>query len=77
MTFYNILFTSGPPFFIGLQEKDIAEKAIEKYPRLYEPIRKTYTYWGVFISQLSAIWHSLGKFIVVFNINQCSLVFLF
>ncbi|KAF2074244.1 hypothetical protein CYY_004454 [Polysphondylium violaceum] len=64
ITFYNILFTSLPPFFYGLFEKDIDEESILENPSLYRRIqqlpvlsKKSFLIWN-----LSGLWHSLITF---------------
>ncbi|EFA84150.1 transmembrane protein [Heterostelium album PN500] len=64
ITFYNILFTSLPPFFYGLVEKDIDDTSIMSNPLIYRrlqlsPIftKKTFLMWNI-----AALWHSLTMF---------------
>jgi len=39
LTFYNLIFTSLPPLFMGTFEKDVSEKVILKYPQLYASLK--------------------------------------
>src|SRR5690349_21690577 len=52
ITFYNIIFTSLPPLFFGLFEKDISEYVIYKHPEVYHNMqagalftRRTFLCW--------------------------------
>ncbi|GAM25814.1 hypothetical protein SAMD00019534_089890 [Acytostelium subglobosum LB1] len=61
ITFFNILFTSVPPFVYGLMEKDIDEASIMENPHLYRQLqhsnvltKKTFLVWNI-----AALWHSL------------------
>ncbi|CAG9571164.1 phospholipid-transporting ATPase 1-like protein [Leishmania major strain Friedlin] len=38
LTFYNLLLTSIPPFFMGIFEKDLPEDALLERPKLYTPL---------------------------------------
>eukprot|EP01132_Coremiostelium_polycephalum_P003773 gene3773-4697_t len=64
ITFYNILFTSLPPFFYGLFEKDIDEESIMQHPHVYRRLqstpvlnRRTFLLWNI-----AGLWHSLVIF---------------
>jgi len=65
ITLFNILFTSVPPFFIALFEKDIKETTIEKFPRLNRAVQSNpyLTYYTVAVWLLSAVWHSFVVFV--------------
>ncbi|EGC28908.1 hypothetical protein DICPUDRAFT_51588 [Dictyostelium purpureum] len=64
ITFYNILFTSLPPFFYGLFEKDIDEDSILQYPNLYKSIHSSpiLSKKSFFIWNICGLWHSLVTF---------------
>jgi len=64
VTFFNIFFTSVPPFFFAIFEKDISESIIEEYPETYRFVQRgeLFTYSTLFYWLLSAIWHSLVFF---------------
>nr|AHM92900.1 miltefosine transporter [Leishmania amazonensis] len=38
LTFYNVLMTSVPPFFMGIFDKDLPEEALLERPKLYTPL---------------------------------------
>ena len=40
LTMYNVLYTSGMPFFYSVFEKDVSERAIDKYPQLNHESQK-------------------------------------
>ena len=68
ITLYNIVFTSIPPFFYGLFEKDLSEKIIYKHPETYRRMqrgelftKKTFMTWI-----LSSVWDSLCVYYGVF-----------
>ncbi|KAM9966517.1 hypothetical protein ACTFIR_006735 [Dictyostelium discoideum] len=64
ITFYNILFTSLPPFFYGLFEKDIDEESIMENPNLYKSIQQSQilSKKSFFVWNLLGLWHSLVTF---------------
>lgn len=64
VTMFNILFTSIPPFFYALFEKDIDDDIIDEYPEVYRNIQsgKQFTYSTLVTWMLLAIWHSLVFF---------------
>lgn len=64
ITLFNVIFTSVPPFFHGLMEKDIDEETILKFPEAYRSIQR-----GSWFSKetvikwvLSSLWHSIVCF---------------
>jgi len=61
VTFFNIFFTSIPPLFFAIFEKDIEEDVIEEYPEAYRYVQKgkLFTYSTLFTWMLFAIWNSL------------------
>ena len=73
VTMFNILFTSIPPFFYAIFEKDIDEDVIDEYPESHRNIQsgKLFTYSTLCTWMLLAIWHSLvfffGPVLVVAN----------
>ncbi|KPA76352.1 phospholipid-transporting ATPase 1-like protein [Leptomonas pyrrhocoris] len=38
LTFYNVVLTSIPPFFMGIFDKDLPEEALLERPKLYSPL---------------------------------------
>ncbi|KYQ93719.1 transmembrane protein [Tieghemostelium lacteum] len=64
ITFYNILFTSLPPFFYGLFEKDVDEESILENPMLYKNLQKreVLSKRSFLIWNLAGLWHSLVIF---------------
>lgn len=64
VTFYNIFFTSVPPLFYAIFEKDISEKMINLYPESFRFMQSgtLFCYSSLFTWMLSAIWHSLVFF---------------
>ena len=64
MTFFNIFFTSIPPFFYAVFEKDITEDVIYEYPEAYRYVQrgKLFTYSTLCYWMLSALWCSLVFF---------------
>lgn len=68
---FNVIFTSLPPLFYGLYEKDVPEVLLEKYPQLYREV-KNGLFWNsklIFGWFFSAIYHSFIIFIVVYFVN--------
>ncbi|KAJ3116115.1 hypothetical protein HDU96_010409 [Phlyctochytrium bullatum] len=68
MTAFNVVFTSVPPFFLSVFERDVAEDKIEQYPELYRQVKGgLYWNWTQQVSvMLSSLWHSLAIFYAVF-----------
>jgi phospholipid-transporting ATPase len=72
MVCYNVIFTSLPPFFLAIFDRDIDEAQIEKYPEAYREIR-TGLFWNVRLLcgwLLSAVWHALVIFGSVYLLHQ-------
>ncbi|KAK7196678.1 phospholipid-transporting ATPase 1-like protein [Novymonas esmeraldas] len=40
LTFYNVVLTSIPPFFMGIFDKDLPEEALMARPKLYTPLSR-------------------------------------
>ncbi|EGG15352.1 transmembrane protein [Cavenderia fasciculata] len=68
ITFYNILFTSLPPFFYGLFERDIDEESIMENPQIYRRLQSSplLTRRSFFLWIIAGIWHSL---VVYFSVR--------
>eukprot|EP00742_Colponemidia_sp_Colp-10_P015118 GILJ01017231.1.p1 GENE.GILJ01017231.1~~GILJ01017231.1.p1 ORF type:complete len:623 (+),score=106.64 GILJ01017231.1:223-1869(+) len=69
LTFYNLAFTSLPPLFLGIFEKDLEEDAIMSNAKLYPPLADgayfdTFTIARWFIE---AILHSIFIFFILFQ----------
>mmetsp|Transcript_3583 Transcript_3583/g.12643 ORF Transcript_3583/g.12643 Transcript_3583/m.12643 type:complete len:1084 (-) Transcript_3583:57-3308(-) len=64
VTFFNIFFTSVPPLFYAIFEKDISESMINDYPESFRFMQSgtLFCYSSLFTWMLSAIWHSLVFF---------------
>eukprot|EP01133_Synstelium_polycarpum_P012152 gene12152-14219_t len=64
ITFYNILFTSLPPFFYGLFEKDIDDVSIMENPHIYRRLQRTpiLTRTTFLLWNIAGLWHSLVVF---------------
>jgi len=64
VTFFNILFTSIPPFLFAALERDIGEDLIEEYPEAFRTVQTGdhLTYSSMFLWMLNAIWHSIVFF---------------
>ncbi|KAJ1553815.1 hypothetical protein HK405_006810 [Cladochytrium tenue] len=61
---FNVIFTSLPPLFFAIFEKDVDEDDLERYPELYAQVRAG-TYWNwihVVTTVLSPLWHSIVIF---------------
>lgn len=59
MPYWNVFYTSAPPFFLACFEKDVGEEQVKKYPQLYRNLRLG-QYWSSkkFVEWLlSCIWH--------------------
>ncbi|KAI9363507.1 hypothetical protein DFJ73DRAFT_792883 [Zopfochytrium polystomum] len=61
---FNVVFTSLPPLFFAMFEKDVDEDKIEEHPELYMQVRDgSYWNWTVILTTLlSPIWHSIVIF---------------
>eukprot|EP00658_Telonema_sp_P-2_P009881 TRINITY_DN13688_c0_g1_i2.p1 TRINITY_DN13688_c0_g1~~TRINITY_DN13688_c0_g1_i2.p1 ORF type:complete len:404 (-),score=108.75 TRINITY_DN13688_c0_g1_i2:72-1283(-) len=69
LSFYNLAFTSMPPLFMGIFEKDLEEQALEDNPQLYPPLAngayfdtKTILRWFI-----EAILHSVILYFFMWN----------
>lgn len=64
---YNVIFTSIAPMTIALFEKDVSEKLLMRYPKLYTPLARGYyfTYLQIAKTFLWGLIHS----VVIFFIN--------
>jgi len=64
VTFFNILFTSAPPFLYGVLERDIGEDLIDEYPEAFRTVQTGdhLTYSSMFLWEINAIWHSIVFF---------------
>jgi len=64
VTFFNIFFTSIPPFFYAIFEKDISDEIIEEYPETFKYVQtgRLFTYSSLFYWVISAVWHALVFF---------------
>jgi phospholipid-transporting ATPase len=74
LSFYNFAFTSLPPLFVGMFEKDLPEEALMQDPTLYKPLAQ-----GMYFDAKStAMWfgesvlHSLCLFFLMFPAYQRS-----
>ena len=61
ITLFNIIFTSVPPFFYAIFEKDIEPDIIDQYPEVFRRVQTGYqfSYSSLFVWVLNAIWHSI------------------
>eukprot|EP01095_Lingulamoeba_sp_RSL-Kostka_P008379 TRINITY_DN2784_c0_g1_i2.p1 TRINITY_DN2784_c0_g1~~TRINITY_DN2784_c0_g1_i2.p1 ORF type:complete len:909 (+),score=364.41 TRINITY_DN2784_c0_g1_i2:325-3051(+) len=61
ITLFNIAFTSTPPLFYAIFEKDIDPETIDQYPEVYRRVSTGYlfTYSSLFVWLLNAVWHSI------------------
>jgi len=68
LTCFNIFFTSLPPFFMAIFEKDLDEKTIYEYPQAYLLIRSDYHFnWKRVVEwNLSSIIHGVLLFFFFF-----------
>ncbi|PRP83571.1 hypothetical protein PROFUN_09120 [Planoprotostelium fungivorum] len=66
VTLFNIVFTSSPPFFIGIHDKDIPEEVAEERPEVFVTVQdgQRFTVKTALLWLLSAFYHSLVFFIV-------------
>lgn len=69
LTFYNLAFTSLPPLFLGIFEKDLEEDAVMSNAKLYPPLADgayfdTFTIVRWFIE---AILHSIFIYFILFQ----------
>lgn len=62
---YNTIFIGLPPFIIGVFEKDIDDKIIEKHPELYANLQSSPLFGSKTIVTwlLISLYHSAGKMI--------------
>jgi phospholipid-transporting ATPase len=71
MAVYNVIITSLPPLFIGIFERDVRERMLERFPQAHRQVRagegaftiKNFLVWICF-----AIYHSLVIFFIPFFI---------
>ncbi|KYQ94389.1 transmembrane protein [Tieghemostelium lacteum] len=79
ITLFNILYTSVPPFFIAVFEKDINETQIEKNPGVFKDVQDChlFKYRTIFSWLTGAFYHSLvfffGIYFLLYNddvVNQ-------
>ena len=71
MVCYNVIFTSLPPFFLAIFEKDVEEDVLDAYPEAYREIKRG-LFWNVWMTVgwvASAIWQSLCIFGSVYFLN--------
>lgn len=69
MAVFNVIITAAPPFFIGIFERDVRERTLEKFPQAHIQIRKGeggFTYRNFLLWIASAVYHSLVIFWVPF-----------
>ncbi|KAJ3111227.1 hypothetical protein HDU96_005884 [Phlyctochytrium bullatum] len=68
MTAFNVIFTSVPPFFLSVFERDLNDRVIEQYPELYRQVKGgLYWNWTQTVSVLlSSLWHSLAIYYAVY-----------
>lgn len=66
LTFYNVVLTSIPPFFMGIFDKDLPEAALMSRPKLFTPLASGLYFstfdlvrWGV-----ESVFHSIMLFFV-------------
>ncbi|EGC38128.1 hypothetical protein DICPUDRAFT_93905 [Dictyostelium purpureum] len=64
VTTFNILMTSIPPYFMALFEKDVNERVIPKYPKLYKEVQNChlFSYRSIFSWLFGALYHSIVFF---------------
>ncbi|KAI8908590.1 hypothetical protein EDD86DRAFT_191661 [Gorgonomyces haynaldii] len=70
-TAFNVVFTSLPPLFYGIYERDIPDTFIDRHPQLYNEIRKG-VYWNfgrVLSWFFSGMYHSGLVYICVYFFN--------
>ena len=69
LTFYNLAFTSLPPLFLGIFEKDLDEGAVMDNPQLYPPLADGayFDYFTIFRWFLESVVHSLIIYFVLFQ----------
>ena len=72
LAFQNFLFTSLPPMFVGMFEKDVDESMAENKPLLYAELRE-----GVYFDKKAiamwfggAVWHSLLLFGFTYKLQE-------
>jgi magnesium-transporting ATPase (P-type) len=70
ITFFNILFTSLPPFFIGLFEKDVSEAQIVAHPEINRGMAEGYMFRisDLFVWLGLGVLHSLLFFFVAYGV---------
>ncbi|KAJ3328024.1 hypothetical protein HDU76_010729, partial [Blyttiomyces sp. JEL0837] len=70
-TAFNVIFTSVPPLFYALFEKDVVEDKIDEYAELYRQTRAgLYWNWTHIVTTLvSSVYHSLVIFFGVWYIE--------
>jgi len=68
LALFNVVFTGLPPLFMGIFEKDVSEKIIEKYPKVYTSLKnnKIYSLRTLFEWMSHGFYHSL---IIYFGVH--------
>ena len=69
MAVFNVIITAAPPFFIGIFERDVRERMLEKFPQAHRQVRAGeggFTYRNFMGWLCSAVYHSLVIFFIPF-----------
>eukprot|EP00172_Hildenbrandia_rubra_P002516 Plantae.Rhodophyta-Hildenbrandia_rubra.ctg3400.p1 GENE.Plantae.Rhodophyta-Hildenbrandia_rubra.ctg3400~~Plantae.Rhodophyta-Hildenbrandia_rubra.ctg3400.p1 ORF type:complete len:1183 (+),score=168.28 Plantae.Rhodophyta-Hildenbrandia_rubra.ctg3400:1027-4575(+) len=69
VTFFNALLTLFPPFFYGIFEKDLDERTLSKYPRVYQTNWNNRLFSIKKVAEfllISSLWHALSTFFGVY-----------
>ena len=71
LSFYNVVFTSLPPLFMGIFEKDIDETTLDEKPELFAALGKGAFFDVPIIARwfVEAIVHSLVFFFITYQTN--------
>ncbi|KAJ3045236.1 hypothetical protein HDV00_011108 [Rhizophlyctis rosea] len=72
LTLFNVVFTSLPPLFYAMFERDIPDDLIAKHPQAYIQIARGqyWNYWTILTTLVSSLWHSLAIFGAVYFVHR-------
>jgi magnesium-transporting ATPase (P-type) len=69
MAVFNVIITSAPPLLIGIFERDVRERMLERFPQAHRQVRQGeggFTYKNFLVWICFAIYHSLVIFFIPF-----------
>lgn len=64
--FYSVIYTSVPTIFVGILDKDLSDKTLLQYPKLYGAghRQESYNMYLFWITMIDTLWQSLVLFYV-------------